>query len=223
MNRILRTGITLVVVAALVGCASMSNTEKGAVIGAAGGAVIGGVIGNAAGNTAVGAIIGAAVGGAAGAVIGNYMDKQAAEIERDLEGAKVERVGEGIKITFDSGLLFDVNKYDVKPEGQANLTKLAGILNKYPDTEILIEGHTDSTGTRDFNMDLSRRRAQSVANELAGRQVLVSRLNQMGYGPDQPVASNTSPAGRAANRRVDLAIYANDKLKKAAEKQAAEG
>jgi outer membrane protein OmpA-like peptidoglycan-associated protein len=201
----------------------MSNTEKGAVIGAAGGAVVGGVIGNAAGNTAVGAIIGAAVGGAAGAVIGHYMDKQAAEIERDIEGAKVERVGEGIKITFDSGLLFDVNKYDIKPVAQNDLVRLAGILNKYPDTEVLIEGHTDSTGTRDFNMDLSRRRAQSVANALAAQQVLVSRLNQMGYGPDQPVASNSTSAGRAANRRVDLAIYANDKLKKAAEKQAGQG
>lgn len=220
MRTLLQIGITLTAIAALSGCSSMSNTEKGAVIGAASGAVIGGVIGNAAGNTAVGAIIGAAVGGTAGAIIGNYMDKQAEEMERDLEGAKVERIGEGIKITFDSGLLFDVNKYDVKPAAQANLIRLAGILNKYPDTEILIEGHTDSTGTHDYNMDLSRRRAQSVANQLAGQQVLVSRLNQMGYGPDQPVASNSTPAGRAANRRVDLAIYANDKLKGTAEKQA---
>ena len=216
----IRMGISLLAVVVLAGCSSMSNAEKGAVIGAASGAVVGGVIGNAAGNTAVGAIIGAAVGGTAGAIIGNQMDKQAAEIERDIEGAKVERVGEGIKITFDSGLLFDVNKYDIKPVAQANLTKLAGIFNKYPDTEILIEGHTDSTGTRDYNMDLSRRRAQSVANALAAQQVLVSRLNQMGYGPDQPVAPNSTAAGRAQNRRVDLAIYANDKLKSAAEKQA---
>ena len=216
----IRMGISLLAVVVLAGCSSMSNAEKGAVIGAASGAVVGGVIGNAAGNTAVGAIIGAAVGGTAGAIIGNQMDKQAAEIERDIEGAKVERVGEGIKITFDSGLLFDVNKYDIKPVAQTNLTKLAGIFNKYPDTEILIEGHTDSTGTRDWNMDLSMRRAQTVANALSRQQVLVSRLNQMGYGPDQPVASNTSPAGRALNRRVDLAIYANDKLKGTAEKQA---
>ncbi len=219
MKQFLRIGFILALSLAIAGCSSMSNTEKGAVIGAASGAVIGGVIGNAAGNTAVGAIIGAAVGGTAGALIGNYMDKQAAEIERDIEGAKVERIGEGIKITFDSGLLFDVNKYDVKPVAQDNLARLAGILNKYPDTEILVEGHTDSTGTRDFNMDLSRRRSQSVANLLAGHQVMVSRITQMGYGPDQPVATNTTATGRSQNRRVDLAIYANDKLKKAAEKK----
>jgi len=219
MKQFLRIGFILALSLAIAGCSSMSNTEKGAVIGAASGAVIGGVIGNAAGNTAVGAIIGAAVGGTAGALIGNYMDKQAAEIERDIEGAKVERIGEGIKITFDSGLLFDVNKYDVKPVAQDNLARLAGILNKYPDTEILVEGHTDSTGTRDFNMDLSRRRSQSVANLLAGHQVMVSRITQMGYGPDQPVATNTTAIGRSQNRRVDLAIYANDKLKKAAEKK----
>ena len=220
MKHFLRISVALVLLLAVGGCGSMSNTEKGAAVGAVGGAVIGGVIGNAAGNTAVGAIIGAAVGGTAGALIGNYMDKQAAEIERDIEGAKVERVGEGIKITFDSGLLFDVNKSDIKPVAQSNLTRLAGILNKYPDTEILIEGHTDATGTHDYNMDLSRRRAQSVANSLSGQQVLVSRMTQMGYGPDQPVATNDTSAGRSQNRRVDLAIYANDKLKKAAEKKA---
>jgi outer membrane protein OmpA-like peptidoglycan-associated protein len=220
MNKSLQIGIALVAVVVFSGCSSWNNTEKGAVIGAASGAVIGGVIGNAAGNTAVGAIIGAAVGGTAGAIIGNYMDKQAAEMERDLEGATVERIGEGIKVTFHSGLLFDVNKSDLKPEAKANLIRLAEILNKYPDTEILIEGHTDSTGTRDWNLDLSMRRAQTVANALSRQDVLVSRLNQMGYGPDQPVASNTSPAGRTANRRVELAIYANDKLKGTAEKKA---
>jgi outer membrane protein OmpA-like peptidoglycan-associated protein len=202
------------------GCSSWNKTEKGAVIGAAAGAVVGGVIGNQAGNTAVGAIIGAAVGGAAGAWIGHYMDKQADEIRRDLEGAKVERVGEGIKITFDSGILFDVNKSTLRAEAVANLAKLATILNKYPDTEILIEGHTDSTGTRDYNMDLSLRRAQSVANDLSSQNVLVSRFHIMGYGPDQPVATNSTADGRQANRRVDLAIYANDKLKKVAAEEA---
>jgi outer membrane protein OmpA-like peptidoglycan-associated protein len=220
MRTLKTTGILVLLLAVTLGCSSWSRTEKGAVIGATAGAVVGGVIGNQAGSTVVGAIIGAAVGGAAGAYIGHYMDKQAEEIERDLEGARVERIGEGIKITFDSGILFDVNSSTLHPEAMVNLTRLAGILNKYPDTEILIEGHTDSTGPRDFNMDLSTRRAQSVANNLSGHAVLIDRFHMMGYGPDQPVASNTTMDGRQANRRVDLAIYANDKLKKVAIEQA---
>jgi outer membrane protein OmpA-like peptidoglycan-associated protein len=205
--------------AATVGCSSMSNTQKGAIGGAAAGAAIGGVIGNQSGNTAVGAIIGAAVGGAAGAYIGNYMDKQAAEMEKDLEGARIERIGEGIKITFDSGLLFDVDKSDLKSASRQNLTELAVILNKYPDTNILLEGHTDATGTNDHNLDLSKRRSQSVANYLAGQQVMETRFTIMGYGEDQPIATNETADGRSMNRRVEVAIYANDKLKKTAEKQ----
>jgi len=197
----------------------MSKSEKGAIIGAAAGAVAGGVIGDAAGNTAAGAIMGAAIGGAAGAIIGNYMDKQAAEMERDLEGAKIERVGEGIKITFDSGILFEVNKSNLQPVAETNLTKLAEILNKYEDTEILIEGHTDSTGPEEYNMDLSIRRANSVGNYLAGQEVNPGRFTLMGYGEKQPIASNETLEGRQQNRRVEIAIYANDKLKKAAQSQ----
>lgn len=207
-------------VVGLAGCASMSNQQKGAVIGAGSGAVIGGVIGNQAGNTAVGAIIGAAVGGAAGAYIGNYMDDQAEEIERDLEGATVERIGEGIKITFDSGILFAVDRSELQPAAQQNLTDLAVILNKYADTAILIEGHTDSSGSDDYNLGLSRNRAQAVANHLEGLQVLPTRFTIMGYGESQPVADNATAEGRAANRRVELAIMANDKLKKVAQEQA---
>lgn len=202
------------------GCASMSREQKGAVIGAAGGAVVGGVIGKQAGNTALGAILGAAVGGAAGAYIGNYMDNQAEEIERDLDGATVERVGEGIKITFDSGILFAVGKSDLQGEAKTNLTNLAGILNKYPDTAILIEGHTDATGSDESNLTLSRNRAQSVANFLEAQQVAVTRFTIMGYGESQPVATNDTAEGRQANRRVELAIMANDKLKKIAEQKA---
>lgn len=202
------------------GCASMSREQKGAVIGATGGAVLGGVIGKQAGNTALGAILGAAVGGAAGAYIGNYMDNQAAEIERDLDGATVERVGEGIKITFDSGILFAVGKSDLQGEARTNLTNLAGILNKYPDTSILIEGHTDATGSDESNLTLSRNRAQSVANYLESQQVAVPRFTIMGYGEAQPVATNDTAEGRQANRRVELAIMANDKLKKVAEQKA---
>jgi len=201
-------------------CASMSKTEKGAVIGGATGAAVGGVIGHAAGNTAVGAIIGAAVGGAAGAYIGHYMDKQAEEMRRDLAGAKIERVGEGIKITFDSGILFAVDKYDVQPAAQTNLTKLSTILNKYKDTNILIEGHTDSDGSTDYNQTLSERRASSVAHFLAMNQVSNGRMNTSGYGEMQPVADNSTSYGKQANRRVEVAIMANEQLKKAAEEQA---
>ena len=216
-RRVLGVLLTAMFVVGAIGCASMSNQQKGAVIGAGSGAVIGGVIGNQAGNTTVGAIIGAAVGGAAGAWIGNYMDDQAAEIERDLEGATVERIGEGIKITFDSGILFAVDRSELQPAAQQNLDELAVILNKYADTDILIEGHTDSSGSDDYNLGLSRNRAQAVANFLGGRQVVATRFTIMGYGEAQPVADNATAAGRAANRRVELAIMANDKLKKRAE------
>ena len=220
MKKLLYGVLVGLLILSLAGCASMSKKEKGALIGAAAGAVVGGVVGDKAGNTAVGAIIGAAVGGAAGAIIGNYMDKQAAEMEKDLEGAKIERIGEGIKITFDSGILFDINRSTLRVPAQVNLQNLAKILNKYPDTEVLIEGHTDSTGPSEHNMDLSLRRAQSVANFMSNLEVSPVRFRIMGYGEDQPVASNDTPDGRQANRRVDIAIFANDKLKKTAQKQA---
>ncbi|MGD8699530.1 MAG: OmpA family protein [Gemmatimonadales bacterium] len=197
-----------------------TKTQTGALIGAGTGAAVGGAIGAATGNTAAGAIIGAAVGGAAGAIIGNYMDQQAAEMERDLEGAKVERIGEGIKITFDSGLLFEVDKYDLTPSAQTNLSDLARILNKYEDTNILIEGHTDSSGSDEYNMRLSERRAQAVSHYLAAQSVASGRFSLMGYGETQPIASNETTEGRRLNRRVELAIMANDELKAAAEKQA---
>lgn len=197
-----------------------TKTQTGALIGAGTGAAVGGAIGAATGNTAAGAIIGAAVGGAAGAIIGNYMDQQAAEMERDLEGAKIERIGEGIKITFDSGLLFEVDKSEVTSSAQTNLTDLARILNKYEDTNILIEGHTDSSGSDEYNMRLSERRAQAVSHYLAAQSVASSRFSLMGYGETQPIASNDTAEGRRLNRRVELAIMANDKLKAAAEKQA---
>ena len=178
----------------------MSNTQKGAVGGAAAGGAIGGIIGHQSGNTAVGAIIGAAVGGAAGAWIGHYMDKQAAEIQRDLEGATVERVGEGIKITFDSGLLFDANKSVLKPASKENLTKLAVILNKYPDTEILLEGHADSEGTEEHNMDLSQRRANSVAAYMSLERRERDALHHHGVRRD---AANGGPTRRSrASRRI---------------------
>jgi outer membrane protein OmpA-like peptidoglycan-associated protein len=220
MKRILTLFVLMVFLLAAVNCASWNKTTRGAVMGGAGGAVLGGLIGHAAGNTLLGAILGAAVGGAAGAVIGNYMDKQAAEMQRDLEGAEVQRIGEGIKITFDSGILFDIDKSDLRPVSKTNLTELAKILNKYPDTNILIEGHTDNTGSDDHNMTLSKDRAQSVAFYLATLEVKSARFSIAGYGETQPIVTNDMPEGRQKNRRVDIAVLANDKLKKAAQEKA---
>jgi outer membrane protein OmpA-like peptidoglycan-associated protein len=206
--------VFLVILLFLGSISCATSQQKGAVIGAAAGGVVGGIIGKEAGNTAIGAILGAAIGGAAGAFIGNYMDKQAAEIERDIAGAKIERVGEGIKITFDSGLLFDVDKAVLKEESRQELSKLATILNKYEDTEILLEGHTDATGSEEHNLELSRERAQAVSNYLASLEVDPTRFTIMGYGESQPIASNETLEGRKLNRRVEVAIYANEKLKK---------
>jgi outer membrane protein OmpA-like peptidoglycan-associated protein len=199
------------------GCKA-NNTTKGGAIGAGAGGVIGGVIGSRSGNTATGAIIGAAVGGATGAIIGRQMDKQAEELKRDLEGAKVERVGEGILITFDSGLLFKTNSSELEPATKTNLTDLAGTLNKYDDTNVLIEGHTDNTGEEPYNQRLSERRAAEVQQFLMSQGVDGSRLTTRGYGESQPVASNDSDGGRSSNRRVEVAIYANEKMKRLAKK-----
>jgi outer membrane protein OmpA-like peptidoglycan-associated protein len=201
------------------GCA-MSARDKGILIGGASGAILGGVIGNQSDNTAVGAILGAAVGGAAGGIIGNYMDNQAAEMQQDIEGARIERIGEGIKITFDSGILFDVDKYELREQAKRNIEKLAVILNKYEDTNILLAGHTDSDGSDEYNMTLSERRARSVAGYLAANNVTSARITAMGFGESEPIADNSTVAGKQANRRVEVAVMANDKLKQAAEQQA---
>lgn len=202
------------------GCAEWSRTQRGAAIGAGTGGAVGGLIGYATGHTVAGVLIGAVVGGAAGAYIGNYMDKQAAEIERDIAGAKVERVGEGIKITFSSGILFDVDKSDLKSQCKSELAELSRILNKYGDTNILLAGYTDSTGSEEYNLALSKRRADSVANYLVTQNVNSARFSTEGFGESQPVASNDTAAGRAQNRRVEVAIWANEKLKKVASEKA---
>jgi outer membrane protein OmpA-like peptidoglycan-associated protein len=200
------------------GCAR--NAQRGAVIGGAGGAVVGGVIGAATGSTAKGAIIGAAVGGAAGAIIGEQMDRRAAEIQHDIPGAKVERVGEGILVTFDTGLLFGLDSAVVRPEAQANLRNLATDLGKYPDTDLMIVGHTDSTGTESYNLALSRRRAMAVSDYLVAQGVTRTRLKMDGRGELEPVASNATDEGRQQNRRVEVAIYANQAARDAARRQA---
>ncbi len=223
MRRVVTSVLIGLLVVGLVGCAGMTNQDKGVAIGATSGAVIGGVIGAATGYTALGAILGAVLGGAAGGIIGNYMDEQAAEIEADLEGATVERVGEGIKVTFDSGILFDVDKSDLRPEAEENLAELAVILVKYADTDILLEGHTDSTGAEDHNMSLSERRAKSVLLFLMQQDVIASRMTAQWYGEAQPIAENDTELGRQENRRVEVAIWANEDLKNWAEEEAARG
>jgi outer membrane protein OmpA-like peptidoglycan-associated protein len=199
----------------------MSKTVKGGLLGAGGGAVVGGVLGRVIGgknSTAGGAIIGAAVGGGAGALIGRRMDKQAAELKREMAGAKVERVGEGIKITFDSGILFAKNSAALTSTAQDNINELAKTLIKYGDTNVIVEGHTDNTGSDAINNPLSQRRAQAVANYAQQKGVEASRFTVSGFGSSQPIADNSTEAGRMANRRVEVAIFANEKLKKAAEK-----
>ena len=200
------------------GACKWSNKARGGAIGAGSGAAIGGAIGNKAGNTAAGVIIGAAVGGTAGYFIGRYMDKQAEEIRQDIAGAKVERVGEGILITFDSGLLFDVNSFSLGSNSKQNLRELSATLNKYEDTDIVIQGHTDATGKEDYNMTLSENRAKSVRNFLVSNSVASNRFTIEGYGESMPVADNETNSGRRQNRRVEVAIFANKKLKKVAKK-----
>ncbi|MBA3707168.1 MAG: OmpA family protein [Bacteroidetes bacterium] len=210
--------IQLFLVTILSGCKSWNNSAKGGAIGAGTGGVIGGAIGSRSNNTVLGAILGAAIGGTAGAVIGHYMDKQAEEIQRDVKGAKVERVGEGIRITFDTGILFDINSYQLKEAAKTNITELAKILQKYNDTNVLIEGHTDNTGSDELNMTLSEQRANAVANYTKSLGVLGARMAIQGYGEAQPLTENTTEEGRSKNRRVEIAIIANKKLKKAAKK-----
>lgn len=211
-----RAAITILALAALglSGCASMSRKERGAVIGAGAGAAVGGVIGNQTGSTARGAIIGAVVGGAAGAIIGHQMDQQAKELEQNIKGAKVERVGEGIQVTFDSGLLFDFDSDAIRSDAAQNLRELARSLNKYGDSNLLIVGHTDSRGDESYNQNLSLRRANSAAAFLTNEGVPRTRVSTSGRGEYEPVATNDTDPGRQQNRRVEVAIYASEAYRK---------
>ena len=224
MKRIVIKNLMMLVVFGLVfGCSTTrnaNNKQKGAVIGAAGGAVIGGVIGNnvGKGNTVLGAIIGGVIGGVAGGYIGDRMDRQAEKIEEEIPGAEVTRVGEGINVTFneEAGVHFDTAKSNVKGTSAETLNKLAGIFKEYPKTIILIEGHTDSAGPEDYNMNLSKQRAESVTRYLVSQGIDQSRFTTKWYGENQPKADNSTAEGKAQNRRVELGIIASEALKEEA-------
>lgn len=217
-----RTLIRLFVVAAMLavtGCSSMNKTQQGAVIGAGAGAAVGGVIGNQTGSTTRGAIIGAVVGGAAGAIIGHQMDQQAKELQQNIPGARVERVGEGIHVTFESGLLFDFDSAAIRGDARHNLDELARSLNRYPDSDLMIVGHTDAVGSYGYNQDLSERRSQSAASYLYSRGV-DRRIETLGRGENEPITTNETEQGRRHNRRVEVAIYASEALQARAQRQA---
>tara|TARA_R110002051_G_scaffold325867_1_gene432590 strand:+ start:129294 stop:129986 length:693 start_codon:yes stop_codon:yes gene_type:complete len=220
----IKLATSMMALSLVVGCNAVknaNNTQKGGAIGAGGGAVIGGIIGNNVGkgnNTALGAIIGAVVGGAAGGYIGNRMDKQAQRIEQEIPGAEVTRVGEGINVVFneDAGVYFDTNKSDVKGTSANTLDRLIGVLNEYPNTNILVEGHTDSAGADDYNMSLSKQRAESVTSYLVKNGISSNRLTTKWYGESQPKSDNSTTAGKAKNRRVEMVIVADENLKQEA-------
>lgn len=218
-----RRSTSLVLLAAallLGGCSSLSNTEKGAIIGAGAGAAGGAAVGKAAGGTAEGAIIGAVVGGTAGAIIGRRMDKKAEELDEELENADVERVGEGIKVTFDGGLLFDFDSSSLRADARENLNEFAESMQDFEDTNILIVGHTDAKGPEDYNRELSDRRADSAADFLMEQGIAGGRLTSVGRGETEPVASNETAEGRQQNRRVEIAVYANEEYRERAQEQA---
>lgn len=193
----------------LSGCKSWSNTTTGAVIGTGGGAAVGAVIGKTLGNTAAGAIGGAVVGGTVGAIIGGNMDKKAQELEKEMDGVTIQRVEEGIAVSFDSGILFDFDSSALRQEGYDNLRKLAKIINRDEDTILMIVGHTDSRGDANYNLGLSERRAQSASTFMVSQGLALSRVHIVGRGEYEPISENETDAGRQKNRRIEVAIYAS--------------
>ncbi|MDP1844625.1 MAG: OmpA family protein [Sediminibacterium sp.] len=223
---------SLLVILVITSCSTIKNTsnqKKGIAVGATGGALLGGIIGNNVGNknnTALGAILGAAIGGVAGGVIGKKMDNQAEAIKAEIPGANVKRVGEGIDVTFDEtnpdgskvGIFFDNNKYSITSNAQLAIDKFKKIFIEYPDTDILIEGHTDDIGSSAYNESLSQRRALAVSTALKNEGVAASRISTKWYGETQPKVSNSSEENRSINRRVQFVITANEKMKAEAKK-----
>ena len=195
------------------GCKSIQNAnkaQKGAVVGGAGGALVGGLIGGGI----KGALLGMVIGGAAGAIIGNEMDKQAQRIEEELPGAQVERVGEGIQVTFDdkSGVNFKFDSAELTPAAKDNLEKVAEVFLEFPDTDLMIEGHTDDTGNADYNMKLSERRAKAVQDYLVASGVEARRMTVKAYGETAPRYDNSTKEGQTKNRRVEIGVSANKQM-----------
>ena len=199
---------------AISACSAFNKKGEGAAIGAGVGGAVGAVVGNQTGSTARGAIIGAVVGGTVGTIIGNQMDQQAKELKQSIPGATITRVGEGIAVTFASGILYDFNSDQVRAEAGNNLRNLASSLSKFPNTDVLIVGHTDSVGKADYNMGLSQRRANAAQSYLSGQGVSAARLRATGRGESEPIAPNSTDAGRQLNRRVEIAIVANASTRK---------
>lgn len=206
--------VTVMLALVFAGCKT-TRTQRGAAIGAGAGAAAGAIIGKTAGNTAAGAVIGATVGGVAGAIIGRQMDKQAEEIAREIPNAEViHQEGEqGIVVNFNSKVLFGTDKSDLNDKSKSTIDDLAQILNKYPDTDLTIQGHTDSTGPEEYNQTLSEKRAASVATYLKMKGVTQERLTSVGFGETLPVADNATAEGRSENRRVSFVIVPNEKMK----------
>lgn len=209
-NVILFISLILAVSLTISGCSNWSKTAKGGAIGAGAGAAAGAVVGKTLGNTAAGALAGAAVGGTVGAIIGRQMDKKAAELEEELEGARIQRVEEGIAVSFDSGLLFDFDSAQLRPEAMENLRELAQIMGEDDNSELLIVGHTDSVGDELYNQNLSERRAAMAARYMSTQGISRSRIDVEGRGETEPIADNDTDAGRQENRRIEVAIYASD-------------
>ena len=217
MQQFTRSIIAVGAIAVLVsGCASFSRKGQGTVIGAGAGGAVGAVIGNQTGSTARGAIIGAVVGGAAGMIIGDRMDKQAAALRQEIPGATITRVGEGIVVTFASGLMYDFDSDQIRADAATNLRSLSSSLGRFPDTDLLIVGHTDAAGASDYNQALSQRRAAAASDYLTAQGVSVARLRASGRGEMEPIATNDTEGGRQLNRRVEIAIFANAAAKKGA-------
>ena len=221
MKKLAISGLAVLVVLAsgLSGCKSIknaNNTQKGAGIGVAAGALIGGIIGNYAGkggNAVWGSVIGAAVGGGTGAIIGSKMDKQARKITEALPGADVERVGEGIRLVLkEDAVRFDVNKSTLTNQAKMNLDKLIPVFREYSETNIDIFGYTDSSGKPEYNLTLSKSRAESVKSYLISKGLVAERLKTTGLGIADPIASNETVEGKSQNRRVEFAITANQKM-----------